>query len=350
MAPATSAGTCTPSGTLPKSRAHRSYNAASITVAPPTVDAEEPPVREAGNFEHHDHVIPRSDASPNYEGVENLVIVCCHAIFHPDGSSPSLPLYSPYDERNWHLAPFQVSNPATGKPGEHETFVAHVLAGIDIVKRPTSKNDTLVVISGGPTKKALTPLSEAQSYYNAALAHELALGNMGGGRTRELFTKGRILLEEHATDSFQNFVFSILLFRRTTGVYPKHVRIITHAFKAKRFLHLHAPAIKWLPDRVQVQGIDPVMSKTDLEDTVRGEEMYGYKPWLKDPFGVGQELGQKRKVRGWDGEVAAELTEGLEESVKRLLNDELLYDDVLPWTKSGLMVANREGFTFTMRF
>ncbi|PVH91556.1 hypothetical protein DM02DRAFT_482540, partial [Periconia macrospinosa] len=267
----------------------------------------------------------------NFDGVDYLVIVCCHGIFHPDASAPDFPAHTPHDERNWHLAPFQKSNPETGKPGEHETFLAHVLAGCDALRNgPLARGDRAVLmLSGGATKQTLTSLSEARSYYHAALAHELMRGSRGEGGVQSLFKRDRLLLEEHATDSLQNLLFSILLFRRKTGRYPKQIRIITHAFKARRFLELHAPAIKWPSHRVQVQGIDPIMSKTDLEETIKGEQEHGFAPWLEDPLGTGEKLGRKRKQRGWDETTASRLVEGLEEPVKALMNGTVSED--LPW-------------------
>ncbi|KAF2130616.1 hypothetical protein P153DRAFT_375322 [Dothidotthia symphoricarpi CBS 119687] len=288
----------------------------------------EPQDTENLDFVHPDHVVPPR----MYSGIENLIVVCCHAIFHPDVESPSFPLNSPYDEKNWHLAPFQKSNAETGKPGEHETFIQHVQAGLDALLVGVDAETpikSLLVLSGGATKPSLTPLSEARSYYHAALARELAQGYLGGGRAHQAFRKGWILLEEHATDSFQNLLFSILLFRRTTGVYPKRIRVITHAFKAERFLELHAPAIRWPKDRVLVQGIDPVMSSAELETTLRGEREYGCAPWKQDPLGTGGLLNSKRRERGWDGGVMEELTQDLEKSVIELVRGTV--PNTLPW-------------------
>ena len=311
---------------LPKSKHHISNIAAPPRNLPPppptdtvntavTVDEDE-------NFSYPYHVIP----PPSHEGIDTLVIVCCHAIFQPDASSSSLPLRSPSDERNWYLAPFQKSNPLTGKPGEQEAFVAHILAGLAVA---SDAENTLLILSGGATKRPVTAKSESRSYLDAALAHELAQGNQGGGRAQMLYSKGRLLLEEHATDSFQNLLLSILLFRRTTGTYPKLIRIVTHAFKARRFLNLHAPAIKWPSNRVQVQGIDPVMSRLELEETLQGEEKYGFAPWVQDPFGTGEALSRKRQQRGWDGSATNELGEGLEKSVRELLAGNI--SERLPW-------------------
>jgi hypothetical protein len=146
-----------------------------------------------------------------------------------------------------------------------------------------------------------------------------------------LFSKGYILLDEQATDSFQNLLFSILLFRKATGKYPKQIRIITHAFKARRFLELHAPAIRWPKDRVQVQGIDPVMGSAELESTFRGEEESGYAAWKDDPMGTGDILDEKRKLRGWDASQAAQHFKDLEDSVKELFQGTAT--DQLPWAK-----------------
>lgn len=327
---------------LPKSKAHTENGAAAATA--PSEEAAvayhtATPAQDNPDFEHPDQ---QESSGPKYnKNIEELVIVCCHAIFHPDVEAPDFPTYSPHDESNWYLAPFQESDAATGKPGEHETFLAHIQASLDILTTganatwredvPWNQDSTIVVFSGGATKQSLTPLSEARSYYHAALAQELSQGHIGGGRAHQLYSKGRILLEEQATDSLQNLLFSILLFRQTIGWYPKNIRIITHAFKSRRFLELHAPAIHWPNDRIQVQGIDPVMSSADIESTLEGERKFGYDPWKEDPLGTGEVLGRKRQQRGWNVEQVGQLTEGLEDSVKDLLNGEA--SAKLPWAQ-----------------
>lgn len=282
---------------------------------------------EDPDFVHPDHVVPPH----RYPAADNLIIVCCHAIFLPDADKTEFPLYSPHYEPNWLLAPFQRSNPETGKPGEHETFLSHVKAGLDALTVGTDQEhppSSLLILSGGATQRSKTSMSEARSYYHAALAEELAEGHLHGGRAHRMYSKGYVLLEELATDSFQNLLFSILLFKQTTGKYPKHVRIISHAFKSKRFLELHAPAIHWPKAQVQFQGIDPVMSSTELEDTLRGEAQHGMAPWKDDPFGVGEILSNKRRQRGWDENSIAQMGD-LEDSVIALLHGET--PEKLPW-------------------
>jgi len=319
--------------TLPRSNFHQSLASGPSIPPPSSLSASTPQKEDAelawqtSAFSYPDHVIPPR----NYTGIQDLVIVCCHAIFHPDVSSPSFPLYGPHVESNWHLAPFQKSQPETGKLGEHETFLLHISAGIDALVTGPYADTSLLVFSGGVTKRSLTPLSEARSYYHAALALALSQRSYNGGCSRQLYDKGRILLEEDATDSFQNLLFSILLFRRTTGVYPKRILVITHAFKSKRVLNLHANALRWPQERIRVHGIDPIMSAAEREETVEGEARFGYAPWLDDALGTGEMLAKKRELRGWDQGKIEELGRGLEDSVQKLLTGKLVND--LPWNE-----------------
>jgi hypothetical protein len=136
---------------------------------------------EDSEFVHPDHVVP----PPSYPSADNLIIVCCHAVFLPDADTPNFPLLSPHYEPNWLLAPFQKSNEATGKRGEHETFLTHIKAGIDALTVGTDADhppSSLLVLSGGATKRPESLKSEARSYYHAALAEELAEGHLHGGR------------------------------------------------------------------------------------------------------------------------------------------------------------------------
>jgi len=175
---------------LPKSRARAKAKGAASHPTP-TIASPSPPAHDNINrdwqlpdnpdFVHPDHVIP----SPSHPSAESLIIVCCHAIFLPDADAHDFPLHSPHHESNWLLAPFQKSNPTTNKLGEHETFLAHVKAGMDALAVGTDGEhppSSLLVLSGGATKRSETLKTEARSYYHAALAEELAEGHMGGGR------------------------------------------------------------------------------------------------------------------------------------------------------------------------
>lgn len=147
------------------------------------------------------------------------------------------------------MQPFQRSNADTLKVGEHETFLAHIQAGMNSLHRP----GTLLVFSGGITTHH--QISEARSYLNACNSLRLR----GRLRQTEAMLKGLsgIATEEYATDSYQNLLFSIIKFWQLTGSYPHSITVITHAFKESRFLELHAQAIHWPAERIRVQGINP---------------------------------------------------------------------------------------------
>ena len=251
----------------------------------------------------------------------DLVIVCCHAICENDQEWVG--------EHNWRLQPFQCSNAASSKPSEHETFVLHILtAAMSHLYRP----ETLVMFSGGRTSSE-SDKSEAGSYADV-------LENMQLSVNGKPLQCGSLALEERATDSYQNLVFSILRFKQVVGQYPRNVTVITHAFKERRFLELHTRAIKWPASRIRVQGINPPFTLEELEQTLRGEAERGYKAFAEDPYGVGPTLASKRVARNWDPRVVDELATGAEPEVDGLLRWQggrglqEIFPQKLPWENS----------------
>ncbi|KAF2840131.1 hypothetical protein M501DRAFT_931235 [Patellaria atrata CBS 101060] len=275
------------------------------------------------------------------KSIVDLVVVCCHAIWN--GHSSSSP--DPYKEKQWILKGFQRSNRETGKQGEHLSFMRHINEAMLYLLSTDSElqNDpaqTLVMFSGGPTSKE-TDISEAFSYWKALHTwdHVEIMG--------QLYPNGRIMLEEHSTDSYQNFIFSVLEFRKQIGHYPRNIHIITHGFKGPRFLDLHAKALQWPKERISVYVRNPEMSRAELEETIALEKQNGYLPFVSDPYGAHASLLDKRKVRCWDetkfrAYMSPLLNEG-EEGVllTRLLDwkggesgDEL-FPDTLPWNETS---------------
>ncbi|KAF2757651.1 hypothetical protein EJ05DRAFT_538808 [Pseudovirgaria hyperparasitica] len=250
-------------------------------------------------------------SSPDLSTYTNLVIVCCHAIYLGSRSTPDA---DPYDEIAWLLQHFQKST-AT-KQSEHETFIHHVTTGLNMTRTGAWRNKSILVISGGRTKRNITELSESESYYHALLHTSDEVRS----HAQQAFTAGTLLLEEHATDSYQNLLFSIIAFRKRTGRYPGSIRVVTHAFKARRFLELHANAIRWPKKSITVSGIDPPMDWDEYTVTTSGEASKGYMPWTDDPHGVRNVLSEKRRARGWDPTVKVLLAQGLESSVQDLVH------------------------------
>jgi hypothetical protein len=167
--------------------------------------------------------------------MNTLVVVCCHAIFH--GSDPN-------NESHWALQSFQRS--VGSKPGEHLTFLEHIDIALAFQSRSGSDAAT-VVFSGGHTNPDHPSLSEAQSYLNAAKASQTH---------REV---SNIILEELATDKFQNILFSILKYRAVKGFYPDSIAVVTHKFKTER-AELHRKALRWHRP-FTILGQDPPFSR-----------------------------------------------------------------------------------------
>lgn len=209
-----------------------------------------------------------------------LVLVCCHATYMGDGSNTA--------EDQWILQPFQRSDQMLNKPGEHETFIQHILSAAHITH---SDPRALLIFSGGKTTPA--PRTEAEGYATI-LKHIVQHNAM-------LYPAGvRFATETYATDSYQNLIFSIIRFRQLTGVYPRNITVITHAFKERRFLELHAPAIKWPHHRIRVQGLNPPFTLDELNFTQKGEHERAYRFFAEDPYGVRMPLLQKRMERNWN--------------------------------------------------
>ena len=224
----------------------------------------------------------------------DLIIVCCHATFTGSGNLLT--------ESQWILQDFQRSNPATNKPSEHETFIGHVIAALITME---TQPRTVLLFSGGRTTQS--DRTEAEGYDTMYFGSKLDPGIWK-----------RCAREDYATDSYQNLLFSIMRFRVLTGRYPRYITVMTHAFKARRFLELHTSAIKWPPDRIRVQGINPPFTLAELQQTERGELERAHSLFVKDMYGVRSPLAEKRKARNWNAEVAASAYEDVEQEVKDL--------------------------------
>jgi hypothetical protein len=181
----------------------------------------------------------------------------------------------------------------------------------------------MLFFSGGKTQAEINA-SEAGSYFHAA--------------TLKNFLKStRFVVETRATDSYQNLLFSVVRFQQLTGSYPTKITVITHAFKERRFLELHAPAIKYPLGALRLSGINPPMTLAELEDVQHGEMLRGYSMFSEDLYGVRNPLHSKRIARGWSPERTKVIGEGLTSEAKRLLDwtggesGNEIFPEKLPW-------------------
>ena len=150
----------------------------------------------------------------------------------------------------------------------------------------------------------------------------------------------RIGTEEHAVDSYQNLLFSILRFHVMTGRFPAHVIIISHGFKKRRFLELHAPAVHWPPRNITFVGLDPPQHVVRREVLDAGESTRGYKAFEEDPYGTGTLLQAKRQGRGWRNEYKSLWNASVGDGVTELLlwsgggSGSEIFPTQLPWDTS----------------
>jgi hypothetical protein len=245
--------------------------------------------------------------------------------------------------------------------GETPTFISHSKAGLDAL---ASDNARILVFSGGDTKRSKTSLSEATSYRNLALTNDLF------GHPPSLAS--RIFTDDNATDSFQNVLFPIVAFALNAAKYmkieethkfPKHLTVVGHEFKRRRFEEFHLTAIRWPKDsaRFKYVGVDPPMDVKKRLEVLNGEMLRGYGAWQKDLYGTRELLASKRLARGWSAHKKRELentvTRGWQYSPRK---DEILaliswdggasgqdlYNGRLPWddldSQSSEMLSNEE--------
>ncbi|KAG0491231.1 hypothetical protein HPP92_004629 [Vanilla planifolia] len=219
---------------------------------------------------HKDDFNFASDSYP-MKDLHNLVMVAGHSIYTSNtcGKFDS--------EDSWFLEPYQKH------PGQASTFVAHIKKGVEIAGQDES---TLLLFSGGETRKEAGPRSEAQSYWTVADAN--------GWFGKQNSVRSRALTEEHARDSFENLLFSVCRFRELTGRYPKNITVVSYDFKKERFSDLHRAAIRFPKERFFFFGT-PVTADS-REAAIRGEALV-MAQFQVDPYGCIGSLHYKRLKR-----------------------------------------------------
>lgn len=195
----------------------------------------------------------------------NLIIVPGHAIYlgndrdqnmknlNVSSSNSSIPgsTRSLYFVDDWILESYQIS--------QLNHFKGHIKVGLDLLEQI---KDSILLFSGGQTRKDAGPISEASSYY------QYSSQNGWFNHTREI--RERVFTEEYARDSLENLLFSICRFHEITKYYPYNITVVGFPFKAWRFEQLHRAALYFPKERFTyirafVKDPDPTIPTTKNE-------------------------------------------------------------------------------------
>lgn len=209
--------------------------------------------------------------------VNHLIILPCHSIWK-GGNTNGLA------QDEWHLAPFQYE----GK--DHLCFREHL---IESIRKLKAESNSVLVVSGGKTKREAGPISEAQSYYDLLKRFE---------EWDDSFLD-RVLLEEYARDSFENVLFLFCRYYESFNRYPSYVSVTGFEFKRDRFVNYHlGDAMNFPLERVFYYGnapspdetVDKVKYFADLE---KAEEAHALAHFRNDLYGVSHPLSTKKNSR-----------------------------------------------------
>ena len=200
--------------------------------------------------------------------LQSLVIVACHSVYIGTDFS------HPEDQSSWALLDYQKL------PGQTESFVQHIQLG---VKEAAMDGKSLLLFSGGKTRKDAGPRAESMGYWMVAEAN-----NWFGYKN---VVKSRAFTEEKSRDSLENIIFSLCRFYELTGRYPEKITIVSYDFKEERFLETHRRAIQWPKNKMKFIGT-PALNK----EAIAGEEMTR-NMFENDLYGCRGDLAKKRQLR-----------------------------------------------------
>eukprot|EP00898_Chlorokybus_atmophyticus_P000554 jgi/Chlat1/149/Chrsp1S00228 len=230
-----------------------------------------------------DYVPPRRSAHgqvwrngrPEWAGLESLVMVAGHAVY------TGTDLTHPDDDKAWFLEPYQKMR--KGEHGAGATFADAIKLGVLMA---AESPEAMLLFSGGETRRAAGPRSEAHSYWSVADA----LDWFGKEEVRS-----RAFTEEYARDSFENVLFSICRFRELTGHYPKNFTVVSYEAKRARFVDMHRVAIAFPFKRFEFRGVS-LPDTVELVAAMEGET-HTVSQFRSDPYGCSESLSQKRLDR-----------------------------------------------------
>ena len=242
--------------------------------------------------------LPRKFPAPH---LKSLVLVACHSVY------TGLDFSHPEDSSSWYLLDYQKV------PGQTHSFIQHIELGV--AQAATSPN-SMLLFSGGKTRRNAGPRAESMGYWLLAEANEW----FGHPQVRD-----QAFTEEHARDSYENLLFGLCRFYELTGHYPESIIVIGYDFKRSRFFDIHRAAVRWPADRFDYVGTPA------LTEAAENGEQATVDAFKRDPYGCFGDLAAKRIARdpfadgGYAGERCPDLAELLSHCGPNV------YSGDLPW-------------------
>jgi hypothetical protein len=196
---------------------------------------------------------------------QNLILVAGHAIVR-DFSRLT-------EDEGWFLLDFQRGEPAR--------YLGHIETAVRLAAADPA---SLLIFSGGPTREAAGPRTEALSYW-------LAADHCQWWGSPEVAARAHC--EDFARDSFENLLYGICRFQELTGREPAHITFVSWEFKRQRFEDLHREAIGWPRERFTYIGAN---NPPHLEQALAAEAQARAK-YIADPYSATPEFQAKKDAR-----------------------------------------------------
>lgn len=221
----------------------------------------------------------------------HLILVVGHAVLNIEKDMNNCLT----NDENWYLLEYQRN---IGFPA---ILGSHIQRGVEEYKKDTT-GSSILMFSGGQTRRDVGPISEALSYYHVAKHqgwisdHDLHTANKDAGNDAPA-----VYLEEYARDSFENLLYSLCRFHEITGHYPEEITIVGFDFKKTRFVDMHRKAIGFPLDTFHYISMNPldIHSPANHFDTISANKGESEVEALfnQDPYSCGDVLHNKKVKR-----------------------------------------------------
>ncbi|GMH36211.1 hypothetical protein BSKO_04079 [Bryopsis sp. KO-2023] len=200
--------------------------------------------------------------------INHLIVVAGHSVYIGHDFSAS------DQQESWYLESYQQI------PGQVESILEHIRLGVELAADDKS---SVLMFSGGHTRKAAGPRSESSSYWYVAQARQW-FGHPS--------VENRAFTEDHSRDSFENLLFSVCRFREVVGVYPEKVTVVSYQTKEDRFVEFHRAALQFPREAFYFIGTSNLMGPQALTGEEKTIDAFQH-----DPFGCHGALMKKRMER-----------------------------------------------------